>query len=151
MGRHHHQTDSPMHDHNYKFKNPELVAGEWLRSAEHDLEVAETLFLAGHYSWAAFACQQSLEKLLKAAYVRSRHKIPPHVHKLQRLTAILKLDPPEDYIDSILEIDQCYTSTRYPGYKNELCLMGKEEAADILHKARKAYGWLERELIHYEK
>ncbi|HEY3374671.1 MAG TPA: HEPN domain-containing protein [Candidatus Aquicultor sp.] len=153
MGKRHNHAHTHAHtheqnnDHNFRYPNPELVAGQWLDNASHDLEVADTLFIAGHYSWAAFACQQALEKLLKAGYVRSRHKIPPHVHKLERLVAIMKLDPPEEFIDDILELDQCYTSTRYPGYKNTMCALSQEEARDYLYKATKAYRWLEQELI----
>ncbi|MCL6472588.1 MAG: HEPN domain-containing protein [Firmicutes bacterium] len=126
--------------------SPELFAEEWLDNAEQDLNVAEDLFAAGHYGWAAFACQQALEKLLKAAYVRSRHKIPPHVHKLERLFAIMKLNPPEEHINNVLEIDQCYTSTRYPGYKNDLYCRDREGARAILDKARETYGWIKQEL-----
>lgn len=134
------------HDFNEQYQNPELVSDQWIKSAEQDLMVADTLFDAGHYSWSAFACQQAIEKLLKAGYVRSRHKIPPHVHDLARLSAIMKLDPPEEYINNLLEIDQCYTSTRYPGYKHGLCVKGKEESESILDKTWRTYGWLRHEL-----
>ena len=127
-------------------KNPELMAGQWLKNAENDLTVASTLFAAGHYNWAAFACQQSIEKLLKAGYVRSRKKIPPHVHKLQRLTAIMKIDPPDKLIDILIEIDECYTTTRYPGYKNSGCLRTRQESQAIIEKTWKAYRWLKKEL-----
>lgn len=153
MGRRHGhsscaRTEYDFHDRSHKFRNPELVSEQWLKGAEQDIKVAETLYLAGYYSWSAFACQQSIEKLLKAGYVRAHHKIPPHLHNLDRLASILRIHAPSELIDSILEIDQCYTSTRYPGYKNSLCDMSKDEAKDILKKTRKAYRWLRQELIY---
>jgi HEPN domain-containing protein len=149
MGRHHRVRRA---DHNgyeqfeNKDQNPELVAEQWLSNAEQDLIVAETLYKAGHYTWAAFACQQSLEKLLKAGYVKSRHKIPPHLHKLERLSAIMKLDPTLDILGSLIEIDNCYTSTRYPGYKHDLCPRTREESKNIIDKTKATYLWLKREL-----
>jgi len=132
--------------HSYDPKSPVLVADQWLKNAEQDLAVANSLFLAGHYSWAAFACQQALEKLLKAGYVRTRHKIPPHVHKLERLSAIMKLNPPERHINNILEVGQCYTSTRYPGYKQDFCVRSRKESAEILYKTEETFKWLRQEL-----
>lgn len=129
-----------------KAENPALIAEQWIESAEHDLMVADTLFAAGHYSWSSFACQQAIEKLLKAGYVHTRRKIPPHLHKLERLSAIIKVDPPEEHINNLIEIDQCYTSTRYPGYKHNVCARTREESEDILNKARKTYKWLKQEL-----
>ncbi|MEW5706185.1 MAG: HEPN domain-containing protein [Actinomycetota bacterium] len=128
------------------YQNPELVAAEWVESAEQDLVVADSLFTDGHYAWAMFACQQALEKLLKAGYVNSRHKIPPHLHKLERLASIIKINPPEEHIDNLLEINQCYTSTRYPGYRRNLCAQTKEEAEEILYKTRKTFSWLKQTL-----
>ncbi len=142
MAKHHGYRDG----YNPQADSPELVAGQWLQNAEQDLEVANTLFTAGYYGWAAFACQQAIEKLIKGAYVKNRRKIPPHVHKIQRLFAIMKLDPPEDYINSILEIDQCYTSTRYPGYKHNFYCRSKESSQEILKKTRETYAWLRQEL-----
>jgi HEPN domain-containing protein len=127
-------------------QNPELVAEQWLYNSEHDLEVAESLHAAGHYSWAAFACQQSLEKLLKAGYVKARHKIPPHLHKLERLSAIMKLDPSLEILGSLIEIDHCYTSTRYPGYKHDLCPQTKEESEFVIRRTKATHIWLKKEL-----
>lgn len=145
MSRHGHRSRDGYNPTD-KVYDSELVAGQWIKSAEHDLAVANTLFLAGHYNWTSFACQQALEKLLKAGYVRTRHKIPPHVHKLERLSAIMKLDPPEEHIENLIEINQCYTSTRYPSYKNDVCGRTREESADILDKTWKTFIWLRQEL-----
>jgi len=129
-----------------KSKNPELFAEQWIKSAEHDLVAADILLSTGHYGWSSFACQQAIEKLLKAGYVRTRKKIPPHVHKLERLVAIMKLDPPEEHVNNLLEIDQCYTSTRYPGYRDESCALGREEAEEILGKTQETFKWIRKEL-----
>jgi HEPN domain-containing protein len=129
-----------------KDHNPELAAEQWLCNAVNDLEVAESLHVAGHYAWAAFACQQSLEKLLKAGYVRTRHKIPPHLHKLERLSAIMKLDPTLDILGSLIEIDHCYTSTRYPGYKHGICPQTSDESRAIINRTKATFIWLKVEL-----
>jgi len=42
----------------------------WLNSADHDLEVAETLFQNEKYDWCLFIAHLVLEKTLKAFYVK---------------------------------------------------------------------------------
>ena len=44
--------------------------GYWLKSAEHDLEVAETLFQNKKYDWCLFIAHLVLEKILKAYFVK---------------------------------------------------------------------------------
>ena len=44
----------------------------WINSAKHDLEVAETLFIAGKYDWCLFIAHLVLEKTLKSLYVQNK-------------------------------------------------------------------------------
>jgi len=42
----------------------------WLKTAEHDFEVANHLFETGRYDWCLFISHLVIEKALKAFWVR---------------------------------------------------------------------------------
>ena len=60
----------------------------WLKSAAHDMDVANTLFENKKYDWCLFIGHLVLEKVLKAHYVKNYNKLPPKIHNLVRLTEI---------------------------------------------------------------
>jgi HEPN domain-containing protein len=43
----------------------------WLKSAEHDLKTAQSLFKSGKYDWCLFIGHLVLEKTLKALFVNA--------------------------------------------------------------------------------
>ncbi|MEW6419598.1 MAG: HEPN domain-containing protein [Nitrospirota bacterium] len=63
----------------------------WLNSAEHDLDVAETLFQNKKYDWCLFIGHLVIEKVLKAFYVRDTSESPPWIHNLLRLSENIDL------------------------------------------------------------
>lgn len=44
-------------------------APDWLRQAEHDLELAGIAARAGRHEWACFAAQQAAEKAVEALHL----------------------------------------------------------------------------------
>lgn len=50
--------------------NPEKSIKSWLEKFDEDFLAAKELLKSGRYTWCAFACQQAVEKYLKAAYVK---------------------------------------------------------------------------------
>lgn len=125
---------------------PELAVKYWLEKSAEDLATAKSLLETGHFTWCAFICQQALEKCLKAGYVLKENKIPPFIHKLERLCSILELNPPENILNSIIEIDKYYITTRYPTYKEAVNISSKKEAKKIYQKTEEAYQWLKQAL-----
>lgn len=123
-------------------KNPELLVKHWLDQSKEDLKSAEALLEAHRYSWCAFICQQSLEKCLKAGYVKDKKAIPPYIHKLERLCQLLELSPDKDILSDIIEIDKYYIATRYPTYIKSLNLKTREKAQKVFEKTRRIYQWL---------
>ena len=91
----------------------------WLESAEHDLDVADTLFGNGKYDWCLFIGHLVLEKALKALYLRdTQNKLPPKTHNLVKLaenTSTIKwTDEQKVFLD---EINDFNLEVRYPDYK----------------------------------
>lgn len=58
----------------------------WLKSADRDLSVAESLFQAKKHDWCLFVGHLVLEKTLKAIFVdNNENKVPPKTHNLVKL------------------------------------------------------------------
>ena len=92
----------------------------WLKSAEHDLNTAESLFLAGKYDWCLFVSHLVLEKTLKAIYVNvNENRVPPKIHNLVKLSEISLVNLEEEQKIFLDEVNDFNLETRYPDYKLE--------------------------------
>ena len=91
----------------------------WLKSSEHDLEAAESLFASGKYDWCLFVSHLVLEKTIKAIYVlHNNNQLPPKTHNLNRLaenTAIILSAEQKLFLD---EVNDFNLAVRYPEYRN---------------------------------
>ena len=126
--------------------NPEQSIKAWLERMEEDRQTAEDLLKSGRYTWCAFACQQFLEKYLKAAYVKRFEKAAPYTHSLLKLCKELSLDLSEKFLDSITLIDRYYLAARYPSYKESLNIFDKKKAVEFFDKAEEVFEWLKQTL-----
>ncbi len=57
----------------------------WIESAKEDINSSRNIFQNGNYDWSLFIGHLSLEKLLKACYVKENENIPPKIHRLDKL------------------------------------------------------------------
>jgi len=101
----------------------------WVNSAEHDLEVAETLFEAGKYDWCLFISHLVLEKILKACYVEQMGEFPPRTHDLVRLASMAGLELEDETLDFLDTVNTFNISTRYPDEKLKFYKMCTHEFA----------------------
>lgn len=118
----------------------------WLEKHKEDLKAAKAMLDARRYLWCAFICQQAIEKYLKAGYVKKYRRIPPYIHKLERLCVELRLEVPEELLKSIVDIDKYYVSARYPAYKESLSIKRRKTAEGIYNKTKEILRWLKGEL-----
>ncbi|MDL1956053.1 MAG: HEPN domain-containing protein [Candidatus Desulfofervidus auxilii] len=115
----------------------------WLKSAEHDLEVAETLFQNEKFDWCLFIAHLVLEKTLKAYFVKQYNKLPPKIHNLVRLAEISGLELTEEQKLFLDEVNDFNLEIRYPDYKFEFykkCT--KEFTKKYFEKIKDFYKWL---------
>ena len=92
----------------------------WIKSAEHDLEVAETLFYNEKYDWCLYLCHLVIEKILKALWVKNNeNKLPPKSHNLVRLAEYSKVKLTDEQKIFLDEINDFNIAVRYPDYKFE--------------------------------
>lgn len=89
----------------------------WINSANHDLDVAETLFQSGKYDWCLYIAHLVLEKTLKALYVKNVGKLPPRIHDLVRLANMAGIEFDEETLEFLDAANTFNISTRYPDEK----------------------------------
>ncbi len=97
----------------------EKIANHWEKTSDNDFNTMLTLFKAKDYAWALFLGHISIEKLLKALYVKKYEKHAPFTHNLYRLAELLELDLANKYADWFDEITSFNLNARYDDYKRE--------------------------------
>ncbi len=115
----------------------------WLDSAEHDLDVAESLFANAKYDWCLFIAHLVLEKTLKALYVKCKTDFPPRTHDLVRLSKYVDLDMDEDTMEFLDSVNTFNISIRYPDDKlrfYRMCTRGF--AAENFARIKEIREWL---------
>ena len=115
----------------------------WIESSKDDLNSAESIFQNGNYDWSLYIAHLALEKVLKAYFVFSQHKIPPKTHKLDRIAELSSLKLSSQQEELFKYVNEFNIETRYPDYKrkfHKLCT--KEFAEKYLNEIKEVYNWL---------
>ncbi len=120
----------------------------WLESAGESWESAIYLAEGNHFSLSLFALHLTLEKIIKALWIKeSVTDTPPYTHDLQKLFSELQLEiTPEDY-DFLSVVNSWNIRGRYPDYNKRLY---KNTTAtylkDQIHKVERVKKWLEEKI-----
>ncbi len=88
----------------------------WWNKAKDDLEKARILFENNKYDGCVFFCQQSIEKGLKALFLKNKNKIKK-IHDLVELGNSVNL--PKNLIEYCKELTLSYIYSRYPDIEEE--------------------------------
>ena len=90
----------------------------WIKTSEDDLSSMESTFDSGTYDWSLFIGHLSLEKILKALWVKNNASdIPPKTHNLKKIADEAKYPVSEEEAILFLEINDFNLEARYPDYK----------------------------------
>jgi HEPN domain-containing protein len=119
----------------------------WVKTAEHDIATAQSLFDTGHYDWCLFIGHLVLEKILKAHYVNNTGEVPPKIHDLVRLASKTKLPISENQKNFLEKVNDFLIEARYPDEKLEFYKTCTKEFTDKnLQKIKDIYQWLKSNL-----
>jgi HEPN domain-containing protein len=121
----------------------------WLDTSLYDFEVANSLYKKKHYLYSVFLCHQSIEKMLKAAYVKKQNKFPPKIHNLIKLTELSELKDilSQEQLIFLAELDPMNIEARYPTYIDNIRkLISKKDAKNTLIKSMELLKWLQSRL-----
>lgn len=113
----------------------------WMGKAEEDLETAKFNYQGKRYNVAAFFCQQSVEKALKALSIKKKGKFKK-IHDLKLLAKDVKL--PKKYIPFCEEMSLAYVYSRYPDVAEVKEI--KEESKKFIKNAELILKWIEKKL-----
>ena len=117
----------------------------WWKQAKRDLLSAENSLKSKDYYLCAFMCQQSVEKGLKALYIRAQGSLWK-VHDLVKLAREVKA--PEEIVFKCAQINPVYVAVRYPE-PNELPSekISKTEAERMMSLAAEVLKWIGKKLL----
>lgn len=89
----------------------------WVKTADHDLATAESLFKSEHFDWCLYIGHLVLEKILKAHYVKQHKATPPKIHDLIRLVQNLEIDFTNEQLLFLDKVKDFHIEARYPDDK----------------------------------
>lgn len=109
----------------------EDIIRRFREGADRNLQTAKDLYTSGHYDWALFLGQLSLEKLLKSLVIRKTNKLPPFIHDLVKLASLTSISLSKEQEEQLIEITRYHVQARYDDIKYELYKKATKEYADI--------------------
>ena len=114
----------------------------WWKQAEHDLKSAEYNFEGNILDLAAFCCQQSVEKALKAYILFTKKESPGPIHSLIRLGKIAEV--PKEYLAFLRQLTPEYYLSRYPDAVEDVPyeLYEKDDISVFINKTRELLQWI---------
>lgn len=121
----------------------------WMELAIYDLETAKVMLKSKRYLYVGFMCNQVIEKIFKAYYVKTKGTTPPYTHKLVRLAEegnLYKLmdDEQKDFLDIITPLN---IEARYPTQKKQIFeALNKERCNEIIIKTEEMIEWIRQKL-----
>lgn len=121
------------------------VIKNWLALAEYDFKTAKAMMKSGRYLYVAFTCQQTIEKVLKALYVKEKNDTPPYTHNLIRLVEELSVVRQiNEETNRFLEtLNSYYIQSRYTEEIERISKsLNKKSAGEILSKTEELFKWL---------
>ena len=117
----------------------------WLTKARESLDDAIASLSNHRYGLTAFCCQQSLEKLLKAAIIKLKNQRPRKIHDLLPLLRESGLKITEEKVTEITKISKFYFLVRYPDLNKKFFATPKVAQA-TLEKTKEIFSWIEKKL-----
>lgn len=122
----------------------------WLKTAQYDLDTAESMLKAGRYLYVGFMCHQSVEKLLKGIYSYKFNSVPPRIHNLAKLLKLVDLDKeiPLDLLEFLNALNPLNIASRYPDEELDLINdIDHDYATTLLKNCGRLFMWLKNKLI----
>lgn len=101
------------------------------------------------YLYVGFMCNQVIEKMFKAYYVKAKNEQPPYTHKLRRLAEDSNLyksmsEAQKDFLDIVAPLN---IEARYPERKKELFeALTDEVCQNIIKGTEELVLWIREQL-----
>lgn len=93
------------------------IVKHWVKTSDNDFQTMLSLFNSKSYSWSLFIGHISVEKLLKALYVKKFKQHAPFTHNLYRLAEHCNIELDNEYSDYLDKVTYFNINARYDDYK----------------------------------
>ncbi len=130
-----------------KIDNIDAVIKSWISSSDENFDTMMDLYEAKRYSWAMFLGHLTIEKLLKAYFIRINREHSPLVHNLSRLAELSHLDLTNEQRIDFSTITTFNLNARYDDYKQSFIIKCTKEFADFWIVKIKHYQLWIKELL----
>jgi len=121
------------------------IVKNWLMQAESDMNSAKYNFKGKKFDVAAYLCHQSVEKGLKAIYLKKNNKLW-RTHDLVKLAALI--DAPKNIIEICNDLNPIYVEDRYPDFSDVIPAkkFAETDIKDFIKKSKKAIKWIKAQI-----
>ncbi len=127
--------------------NIEIIKNHLIETSCEDFKTMNDLFETGSYHWALFVGHISVEKLLKALYVKLHKKHAPLIHNLYRLAELCDTEPSDEYSDWLDTITSFNINSRYDDYKKEFRSLCTREYTELwISRIKELREWIKKML-----
>jgi HEPN domain-containing protein len=109
----------------------EKIKNHWIETSCDDFKTMNELFKSESYNWALFVGHISVEKLLKALYVKLHEKHAPLIHNLYRLAELCEIELSDEYSDWLDTITSFNINARYDDYRKEFYNLCTSEYTEL--------------------
>jgi HEPN domain-containing protein len=112
----------------------------WIDIADYDMKTASSMHKAGRYLYSVFMCQQAVEKILKAIFIKNKKQEPPFSHNLIYIHSLLDIKLKAPHVQLLGKLTAYYIEGRYPSYKEYLSgLISKKVSSVTLKETKELY------------
>ncbi len=122
----------------------------WVDLSDYDFATAKAMFRSKRYLYVGFMCHQTIEKILKAYFVATTEKIPPHSHNLAFISEKTGLSElmSEDQKSFLDIIEPLNIQARYPEYKERLLKeLSEIKCKNLLTQTNLFQQWIKQQLL----
>jgi len=120
---------------------------KWLSIARDDAKAAAALAAMELWGLAVHACQQAIEKSIKALIVENTDKPPPRLHDLVKLADMAGLHLSAEQGVKFAELTYLYIGARYPDIEDgDMSAMAEDEVRAYLTFAKETCEWTRAEI-----
>jgi len=121
----------------------------WRELSDYDIETADAMHKSKRYLYVGFMSHQSIEKILKAYYVKTNGESAPFSHSLSYIAKKAKIyehftEEQKRFLDMLEPMNiEC----RYPTHKEQLLKsLTEERCREILDHSKELQLWIKQKL-----
>lgn len=122
------------------------AAKEWYKQADYDFDTAKALYEKKKYIYCIFFCHLAVEKALKGLYTKKMKKEPAKTHNLLYFIEASKLQPEQEILTFIVDLNNLSVPTRYPDVLSKMHKdFHKKRTKEMLMKSKGVIKWVKKD------